>query len=189
MRKVKPNWKYPQVGKLFKDSDKDGVPNVFDCKPYNKKKQDVISPMGGSNPYQDMINRQEYARQNAAFKRAFQQQPIQVIDRTQTFFDVEQPVSYPSYTYNIYSGSLGSSSRGSSGSISRSSSGSIKTSTSKTTQPIVYTPKASPTPILSTKTSVSAAPKRSGSTIGNIVKAATTGIGGAITKAITGRRK
>ena len=26
--------------KLFSDNDKDGVANVFDCKPKNKKKQD-----------------------------------------------------------------------------------------------------------------------------------------------------
>lgn len=28
--------------KLFADSDRDGVANVFDCKPHNKRKQDVI---------------------------------------------------------------------------------------------------------------------------------------------------
>jgi hypothetical protein len=54
---------------LFKDSDKDGVANVFDCKPYNKKKTDVMSPMSGSNPMQEMYGRQEYARQQAAYMK------------------------------------------------------------------------------------------------------------------------
>ena len=31
--KVMPN-------KLFADTDRDGVPNVFDCRPFNKRKQD-----------------------------------------------------------------------------------------------------------------------------------------------------
>jgi hypothetical protein len=48
---------------LFKDSDKDGVANVFDCKPYNKRKQDVLAPMTGGNPMQEMYARREQSRQ------------------------------------------------------------------------------------------------------------------------------
>ena len=42
--KVMPN-------KLFADTDRDGVPNVFDCRPFNKRRQDFepeeeITPSG-----------------------------------------------------------------------------------------------------------------------------------------------
>lgn len=53
---------YGKPSKLFKDSDKDGVPNVFDCKPYNRRRQDVISPFSGASPMNDMWNRQENSR-------------------------------------------------------------------------------------------------------------------------------
>lgn len=54
---------YGSPSKLFKDSDRDGVMNVFDCKPYNRRKQDVISPPSSSTPFNDMWGRQEWARQ------------------------------------------------------------------------------------------------------------------------------
>ena len=55
---------------LFKDSDKDGVANVFDCKPYSKKKQDVIHPpYGGSSPMMEMYARQNAIRQQRAYKK------------------------------------------------------------------------------------------------------------------------
>lgn len=57
---------------LFKDSDKDGVPNVFDCRPFNKKKQDVISPIGGGG-ISDMYARQEQARQQALYQKQLKQ--------------------------------------------------------------------------------------------------------------------
>ena len=31
---------YGKPAKLFGDADKDGVANVFDCKPYNRRRQD-----------------------------------------------------------------------------------------------------------------------------------------------------
>lgn len=49
--------------RLFADDDKDGVANVFDCRPKNRRKQDVISPYSGANPMQEMYNRQEVSRQ------------------------------------------------------------------------------------------------------------------------------
>jgi len=54
---------------LFKDSDKDGVANVFDCKPYNKKKQDVIAPSNFGGGMRDMYNRREGSRQTRVYFR------------------------------------------------------------------------------------------------------------------------
>jgi len=48
---------------LFIDSDKDGVANIFDCQPYNKRKQDVLMPRSYGNPMREMYNRQAAARQ------------------------------------------------------------------------------------------------------------------------------
>ena len=50
--KSKMNWleakrKYPRLSP-FGDADRDGVKNMFDCKPFNKKRQDEeIKPMKG----------------------------------------------------------------------------------------------------------------------------------------------
>jgi hypothetical protein len=52
---------------LFADSDRDGVPNVFDCQPHNKRKQDVRAPMSGGSPMAEMHYRHEAARQQAAY--------------------------------------------------------------------------------------------------------------------------
>jgi hypothetical protein len=57
---------------LFKDSDRDGVMNVFDCKPHNQRKQDVISPMSGS-PVQDMYSRMENARLQALYQKQLEE--------------------------------------------------------------------------------------------------------------------
>lgn len=59
---------YGKPVQLFKDSDRDGVMNVFDCQPRNKKKQDVISPFSGSNPMLEMHYRQESNRQNQQYQ-------------------------------------------------------------------------------------------------------------------------
>ena len=51
-RSLKPFWgKSPArsgtASQLFKDSDRDGVMNVFDCKPFNKRHQDNNEYIGG----------------------------------------------------------------------------------------------------------------------------------------------
>jgi len=89
--------------RLFKDSDKDGVPNVFDCKPFNKKKQDVISPPNFGGGMRDMFARREGNRMNRIYmaqmreaSRLEQQRlleaqrinalPVQVVDNTRTIY-------------------------------------------------------------------------------------------------------
>jgi hypothetical protein len=67
MSKSKPTFKkkvayYGYPSQLFKDSDKDGVANVFDCKPYNKRKQD-------GSALDSMWGRAEEARRQAAAAR------------------------------------------------------------------------------------------------------------------------
>ena len=54
---------------LFKDSDKDGVPNVFDCTPYNKKKQEVMIPQNYGGGMNEMYGRQEGYRQQKEYER------------------------------------------------------------------------------------------------------------------------
>jgi hypothetical protein len=54
---------------LFKDSDKDKVPNVFDCKPFNKRKQDVVMPQNFGGGMTDMYAKQEAARQQREYMK------------------------------------------------------------------------------------------------------------------------
>jgi len=54
---------------LFRDSDKDRVDNVFDCKPYNKRRQDVVAQMSGGNPLAEMYGRQEQSRQQRVYEQ------------------------------------------------------------------------------------------------------------------------
>ena len=98
MKKFKNNSaRYGMPNMLFKDSDRDGVANVFDCQPHNKKKQDVIAPRSYGNQLSNMYARREQARQQAAYMRQMMElqrleakriaqysQPIIVIDRTVT---------------------------------------------------------------------------------------------------------
>ena len=47
--------------RLFADSDRDGVPNVFDCRPFNKRRQDYQikrKTMEGYIPLSDRIEKQ-----------------------------------------------------------------------------------------------------------------------------------
>jgi hypothetical protein len=98
---------YGKPVSLFKDSDKDGVPNVFDCQPSNKRRQDVISPMSGSNPLQEMHYRQEANRQQREYMKQLRElqraeearaketgQPVQVVD-ARTFIDRTQWYANP----------------------------------------------------------------------------------------------
>jgi hypothetical protein len=97
-------------GALFRDYDRDGVANVFDCQPFNKKKQDVIAPpnrrRGGML---DMYSRQEgqrlnnlYQRQLADFERQIaesqllEQQNLAELRRIESGREtiVERPVPY-----------------------------------------------------------------------------------------------
>lgn len=87
---------------LFKDSDKDGVMNVFDCKPYNKKKQDVIMPQNFGGGMSDMYGRQERARLNKVYQKQVEEMQrqellrleqqrvelprVQVIDNSRTIY-------------------------------------------------------------------------------------------------------
>lgn len=90
---------YGKPNMLFRDSDRDGVSNVFDCKPFNRRKQDVIIPPSGNNPVQEMYARQEYNRQQRQYQEWLKEQQkleearlrelqrlsnVQVIDRTVT---------------------------------------------------------------------------------------------------------
>jgi len=89
--------------RLFKDSDKDGVPNVFDCQPFNKKKQDVIAPSNFGGGMRDMYSRRESNRQNRMYFQQMReaqrlemlrlkelerigQLPVQVVDNTRTIY-------------------------------------------------------------------------------------------------------
>lgn len=91
---------------LFGDRDKDRVDNVFDCKPKNARRQDVIRPIAGGNLVQDMYARQEAARREASYKQQLADlqatedaklaelqrlSNVQYIDRTQTIREGGQP--------------------------------------------------------------------------------------------------
>lgn len=58
---------YGKPVQLFKDSDRDGVMNVFDCQPHNRRKQDVISPSNFGGGVQDMYYKQEQTRQQRVY--------------------------------------------------------------------------------------------------------------------------
>lgn len=63
-----------KVSSWFADSDKDGVANVFDCSPHNRKKQEVMIPRnfdGGG--MQEMYARMEYGRQQKSYEQQLKQ--------------------------------------------------------------------------------------------------------------------
>ena len=98
-----PLTRYGKPIQLFKDSDKDGVSNVFDCSPYNKKKQDVISPANFGGGMRDMYARREGSRLTKRYNQQVQEAlrlerlrllelqrikalPTQIVDNTQTIY-------------------------------------------------------------------------------------------------------
>lgn len=101
---------YGKPVQLFKDSDKDGVPNVFDCKPKNRRRTDVLAPPLSGSPIQDMWGRQEssrlWAKQQAQL-RALQKleeerlaelkrlSNVQIIDRTITNYSTSYMILDP----------------------------------------------------------------------------------------------
>lgn len=49
-KKLKParNYNYPYPSKMFRDRDRDGVPDVFDCKPLDPKRQGLLDAIVGA---------------------------------------------------------------------------------------------------------------------------------------------
>jgi len=94
-----PACRYGMPVKLFADSDGDGVDNVFDCKPYDKNKQDVLAPMGrgmgGANPVQEMISRQEGARQQQVYQKQMEEYQKQLAAQQQQFLNQQAAVQKP----------------------------------------------------------------------------------------------
>lgn len=103
----RPKAHYGKPIQLFKDSDRDGVANVFDCKPYNKRRQDVISPFQSATPVQDMLNRQESSRQQREYQKRLaelqklEEQRLEELRRIQSTPVYLRPV-YTDKTINIY---------------------------------------------------------------------------------------
>lgn len=104
---------YGKPAALFKDSDKDGVANVFDCKPFDKKRQDVIAPRhGGIGGLSGLYAKQEYARQYGVYQKQLEeaervqrQQQELWIKQQQEALRQQQKVakrSSGSYTMNVY---------------------------------------------------------------------------------------
>jgi len=89
---------------LFKDSDRDGVPNVFDCKPHNKKKQDVMHPQNFGSGMGDMLSRQENARQQRAYNRMIKEMQRQDAQRLLELQRIQTPINQ--YTTREYTGGV-----------------------------------------------------------------------------------
>lgn len=104
---------YGKPAQLFKDSDKDGVANVFDCKPYNRRRQDVISPVAGQAPINDMWGRQE---QNRLFReqqrkldelRQQEEEKLKELQRLSNVTVVDNTKHYYNETWGAVSPSTG----------------------------------------------------------------------------------
>lgn len=66
---------------MFKDNDRDGVPNVFDCKPNNPKKQGIITAIGGLFRKKEKVTPPKQYESIQAFK---EQQKAQIAKRKET---------------------------------------------------------------------------------------------------------
>jgi len=96
---------------LFIDSDKDGVANIFDCQPYNKRKQDVLMPRSYGNPMREMYNRQAAARQQQIQMKMQKEWALQEAERLR--LEQEAQLNQPNVTQApIITYSSGGSSRG-----------------------------------------------------------------------------
>jgi hypothetical protein len=117
------NWKnkdkahFGMPVKLFGDKDRDNVPNVFDCKPRNPKRQDVIAPPRMAGDVFGMYHRREagrfareQARRQAEFIRKQQELEEQRIVAELKRVATPAPVTYT--TKVSYFGSSGSGSGG-----------------------------------------------------------------------------
>lgn len=100
---------YGMPSQLFKDSDKDGVYNVFDCKPKNKRKTDVMSPANFGSGYMDMYQRQE----NARLQRLYLKQQQEAAKQQQEAYDRQlaelQRIEGETSTVYVYPQSSGTS--------------------------------------------------------------------------------
>jgi hypothetical protein len=75
---------------LFADYDRDRVANVFDCKPFNPKKQDVIAPPRRADTMMGMYGRQEQSRQERERQREYQRQLAEQARRIAEFEELER---------------------------------------------------------------------------------------------------
>ena len=192
---------YGMPAQLFKDSDKDRVANVFDCRPHNKKKTDVISPANWGSGYTDMYQRQEnerlaklYAKQQ---QEAYEKQLKELQRISGETTTIVQPGTttehYTSYAYDPGSGTVVSGPTATKEALQNQVNivtGKTPTTTKTYQQPIVVLPNSGPL-LISTPTSVK---KPSlGTSILNIAKtvykAAKVSPIKVAVKAITGKKK
>ena len=78
----------------FKDSDRDGVMNGLDCKPYNKRKQDVRRPRNtGYGGTSNMYARKEQARFTRNYMKQLNEIQRQEYQRLMELQRIQTPVS------------------------------------------------------------------------------------------------
>lgn len=87
---------------LFKDSDRDGVANVFDCRPFNKRKQDVMHPQNFGSGVGDMYARQEQARQQREYQKMLKEMQRQEEERIAELRRIQGETQYIDRTQTIY---------------------------------------------------------------------------------------